>query len=148
MRLCMISWRRSNVSPTENGLGLLTMPSTEGSVPDIFGSFMFLTFLLYSRRRASLPHSSYHASSPLYNSHLLSARQCTISSCVFLRSFVRKDHAQGVIDQSEAAHAVLVPFIRVFVHALCHDDYPFLLIGLYPTLQTLLPRQGISDVPS
>ena len=38
----MASWRRATVSSTENGLGLVTMPSTEGGVPDGVGSFMVL----------------------------------------------------------------------------------------------------------
>jgi hypothetical protein len=42
----MASCRRSNVSSTENGLGLLTMPSTEGGVPDFVGWFMILSYLL------------------------------------------------------------------------------------------------------
>jgi hypothetical protein len=46
-RLCIPSWRRTNVSSTENGLGLVTIPSTEGGVPGFVGSFMFLTYLLY-----------------------------------------------------------------------------------------------------
>src|SRR5260370_33845182 len=42
----MVAFRRSNVSSTGNGLDLLTMPSTEGGVPDVVASFIFLTFLV------------------------------------------------------------------------------------------------------
>jgi hypothetical protein len=46
----MLAFRRSNVFSTENGLGLLTMPSTEGGVPDVVGSFMVLTPLTFLPR--------------------------------------------------------------------------------------------------
>jgi hypothetical protein len=43
----MDALRRSNVSCTANGLGLVTIPSTEGGVADVVGSFMVLTYLLF-----------------------------------------------------------------------------------------------------
>src|SRR5436305_14108032 len=43
LRLCMTCWRRSNVSSTENGLGLVTIPSTKGGVPGCVCSFTFLS---------------------------------------------------------------------------------------------------------
>src|SRR6266566_1034978 len=58
LRLCIASWRRCNVSSTENGLGLVTMPSTEGGVPGFVGSFMFLTSLLCSTSCATWVISS------------------------------------------------------------------------------------------
>jgi len=43
LRLRMASFRRTTVSSTGNGLGLLSMPSTEGGVPDGAALFMVLS---------------------------------------------------------------------------------------------------------
>ena len=59
--------RRSNVSCTENGLGLVTTPSAVGGVPDIVESFMFLTFFLINH--SLLYKLNYRFKEPLAFSH-------------------------------------------------------------------------------
>ena len=39
----MASFRRATVSSTEDGLGLVSMPSTEGGIPDDAALFMVLS---------------------------------------------------------------------------------------------------------
>src|SRR6266480_4501875 len=71
-RLWMASRSRSNVLSTENGLGLLTIPSTEGGVPDFVGSFIFLTYLLNSGKIAERFSISQFASGSLLKNHFMS----------------------------------------------------------------------------
>src|SRR6266699_5936676 len=89
-RLPITAFKCSNVASTANGLGLLSMPSTEGDVPEVVGSFMFFTFLLSYVRSAV----------PLCETALLLAWM-TVSWISFSQSAVRKDRAQGIDDLGE-----------------------------------------------
>jgi len=80
------------------------MPSTEGGVPDVVGSFMFLTFLLQYERTnplsdfASLYPITIDLKSGTTQQDHDPIAEITVSWISFLQSFVRKDRAQGIVD--------------------------------------------------
>src|SRR5207302_9891697 len=81
LRLCIASWRRFNVSSAENGLGLVTIPSTKGGVPGCVCSF---TFLSCNTQGQTLSLTSHHCTQSLL--YLFSSLD--MGKCVLVLAFV------------------------------------------------------------